>query len=79
MPFRLLIFLFGFGLTVLGLSYIILYLNLLSIGYSFWDYVFFIFKRIECINFLFGVILILVSVFFKGGKNELYLWYYLKF
>ena len=31
MSFKFLIFLFGFGLTVIGLSYIIIYLNLLGI------------------------------------------------
>lgn len=73
MPVRLLIFLFGFGLTVIGLSYVVLYLNLLSIGYNFLDYVNFIIRRIECLNLLFGISLMLGSIFFKGGKDELYL------
>ena len=61
MSFKFLIFLFGFGLTVIGLSYIIIYLNLLSIGYNFFEYVNFIIRRIECLNFVFGVILMIVS------------------
>ena len=73
MPLRFLIFLFGFGITVIGLSYIILYLNLLTIGYNFFEYVNFIIRRIECINFLIGIILMLLSIFIKGGKNELHL------
>ena len=73
MPLRFLIFLIGFGLTVIGLSYIILYLNLFTIGYNFLEYVKFIIRRIECLNFVVGVLLILLSIFYRGGKNELYL------
>lgn len=73
MPLRILIFLFGFGLTVIGLTYIIIYLNLLEIGYNFFEYVNFIIKRIECLNLLIGVSLMTFSIFYKGGKNELYL------
>ena len=73
MPLRFLVFLVGFGLTVVGLMYIIVYLNLLVIGYNFFEYVNFIIRRIECLNFIIGIILILVSLFFKGGKNELYI------
>ena len=73
MPFRFLLFLFGFGLSVIGLTYIILYLNLFTIGYNFKEYVKFIIRRIECINLIFGILLMLISIFFKGGKNELYL------
>lgn len=76
MPLRILIFLFGFGLTVIGLTYIIIYLNLLSIGYNFLEYVKFIIRRGECLNLLLGIILMLLSIFVKGGKNELYIWYY---
>lgn len=73
MPLRFLIFLIGFGLTIIGLSYIIFYLNLFTIGYNFLDYVKFIIRRIECLNFIVGVLLIILSIFYKGGKNELYL------
>lgn len=73
MSFKFLIFLFGFGLTVIGLSYIIIYLNLLSIGYNFFEYVNFIIRRIECLNFIFGILLMIISVFIGGKNNELYL------
>ena len=64
-------FLFGFGLTIIGLIYIILYLNLLTIGYNFLEYVYFIIKRIECWYSIIGIIIMLISL--KGGKNELYI------
>lgn len=73
MPLRFLVFLFGFGLTVIGLTYIVIYLNLLSLGYNFLEYVKFIIKRVECLNMIFGIILMMLSIFFKGGKDELYL------
>lgn len=73
MSLKFLIFLFGFGLAVIGLSYIIIYLNLLSIGYNFFEYVNFIIRRIECLNFIFGVIFMTVSSFIGGKNNELYL------
>ena len=69
MSFKFLIFLFGFGLTVIGLSYIIIYLNLLSIGYNFFDYVNFIIRRIECLYSIIGIIIIIISIFWPGGKR----------
>ena len=67
---RSFIFLFGFGLSVISLSYIIIYLNLLTIGYNFLDYVHFIIRRVECLNLLSGLVLIILSMI-NGGKNEL--------
>lgn len=66
------LFLFGFGLTVIGCVYIIVYLNLLSIGYNFLEYVNFIIRRLECLNALFGIIIMTISMTI-GGKNELYI------
>ena len=79
MPFRFLLFLIGFGFTIIGFSYVILYLNLLTIGYNFFEYVNFIIRRLECLILVLGIILMLISILYKGGKNELYLWYYIKF
>lgn len=78
MTFRILMFLFGFGLTVISLSYVILYLNLLSLGYNFADYVKFISKRVECLNVFVGILIMIITSI-NGGKDELYLWYYYKF
>lgn len=66
------LFLFGFGLSVISLSFIIIYLNLLTIGYNFIDYVNFIIRRFECINLFTGFIIVFIS-FKIGGKNELYI------
>lgn len=70
---RIFVFLIGFGLTVIGCVYIISYLNLLTLGYSFLEYVQFIMKRLECWYALIGMIIILLDLYIPGGKNELYL------
>ena len=70
MLFKIFVFLLGFGLTVIGFVYIVSYLNLLSIGYNFFDYVNFIIRRFECLNALLGIILMILSTCI-GGKYEL--------
>jgi len=73
---RIFFFLFGFGLMVVGFTYIILYLNLLSVGYNFLEYVNFIFSRVECYFVVVGLVILILSMFIKGEKEyELYLWY----
>lgn len=70
---RILAFLLGYALTLIGLIYIISYLNILSIGYNFLYYVNFIVRRIECLYFLFGLTLMTIAIYIPGGKNELYI------
>lgn len=70
MLLRIFIFLLGYALTIIGLIYIISYLNLLELGYNFLEYVNFIIRRIECIYLIIGIILIILSI---GGKYELYI------
>lgn len=65
-------FLIGFGLSVIGNTYIISYLNYLTIGYNFKEYVNFIIRRPECLLAILGLIMITLSIY-KGDKNELYL------
>ena len=66
---RIFFFLIGFGFTVVGNVYIISYLNLLTIGYNFLDYVNFIIRRIECLYSIIGIIIIIISIFWPGGKR----------
>ncbi len=74
MGLRIFSFLFGFGLATIGLLYVISYLNLLTIGYNFLEYVNFIIRRKECLNTLWGFIFIVLSLYWKRGeKNELYI------
>lgn len=69
MATRIFIFLLGFGLSVIGFMYIISYLNLLVIGYSFLEYLQFIGKRLECIMALIGLLMITFAIF-KGGERH---------
>lgn len=67
-------FLIGFGFLLIGNIYIISYLNLLTIGYNFIEYVKYIIRRPECLIALLGIIIICVAItLFGGNKNELYL------
>lgn len=71
---RIFFFLMGFGLMLIGLSFIILYLNLMTIGYNFLNYVNFISRRIECYYSIIGLIIMVLSISIKGDKkNEFYL------
>ena len=71
---RFFFFLMGFGFTVIGCSFIILYLNLTTMGYNFINYVNFIIRRIECYFSIIGLIVMFFSIWIKGDKkNELYL------
>jgi len=66
---RIFFFLFGFGLMTIGFVYLILYLNILTIGYNFTYYVNFISRRIECYFSIIGFIILNLSIYIKGDKN----------
>ena len=68
---RIFFFLLGFGLSVIGFTYIIGYLNLLTMGYSFLEYLGFILKRSECIIAIIGFLLITFSIFKGENKNDI--------
>ena len=69
---RLFFFLVGFGLTVIGSIYIISYLNLLSIGYNFFEYVHYVIRHIECLNALAGIIIMFFALK-KKKKNDIHI------
>ena len=68
---RLSLFLIGFGLSTIGFVYIITYLNYLSVGYSFLEYLKLIFTRFECLLAVIGIILISLVVLTKGDKYDI--------
>lgn len=71
---RIFFFLVGFALLVIGNTFILLYLNLLTLGYNFSFYVNFITRRIECYYAPLGFLIILLTIITKGDKkHELYL------
>lgn len=67
---KIFLFLIGFGLMLLGLSTLILYINLFSFGYNFKEYINFIVKLPELYYFIIGFFLVNLSIFYKGEKNE---------
>lgn len=70
---RILCFLIGFGLAIIGFMYIIMYLNYLEIGYTYLEYLELISTRFECLLAIIGILIISLVVFLKGGKNDLHL------
>ncbi len=70
--FKALLYIFGLIFTSIGLFFIIIYLNLLTVGYSFWDFVKFISRRIETWLFIIGIACIILSLE-RRIKNELLL------
>ena len=68
---RIFFFLVGFALLVIGLTFSILYLNLLTIGYNFSFYVNFIIRRVECYYTIIGSIIIILTLTFSKVKRRL--------
>lgn len=64
--YRLFFLVFGFFISVIGMSYIITYLNLISLGYSYIDYLKFIFTRFECLITFIGLFIIIIDIYMKG-------------
>lgn len=67
---RVFFFLLGFGLMVIGCSFIILYLNLTTMEYNFLEYVNFIIRRVECYFSIIGFIIIILSIALKGDYGK---------
>lgn len=66
---RFFLFLLGLSLMVIGFTFMIIYLNLLSFGYSIGEYLVYIMTRIECIIVIVGLIMVILSLFRKEKKH----------
>ena len=60
--FEIAFFLLGFGLSIIGFIYIITYLNYLTIGYSWIQYIHIIVTKLECLLSLIGLGIILIII-----------------
>jgi hypothetical protein len=69
MIFRLFLFLIGFGVAVAGGVSTIAYLNLLTTGHGFAEYLLFITRRIECYLFPLGVSIIWMSIYLPPSRH----------
>ena len=54
---------------VIGMSYIIVYSNLLTFGYTFKEYLEYLISRYECLYFIIGLLIIIVIIF-RREKNS---------
>lgn len=66
MLFKFLTLIIAILLTGFSLTFIIIYINLLSIGYTFINYVNYISRRWECLLIIPGVLLIIYAL--RKGK-----------
>ena len=67
---RIILFLLGFGFSVIGFMYMILYLNLFTLDYTLKDYLLFVFSRSECILGIVGFFVVTFTIFYKGDKKR---------
>jgi len=70
--FKILLYFVGVILISIGMFFTIIYLNVLSMGYSFLEFVKFISRKLECWLLIVGIILIIISLE-RWIKNELLL------
>lgn len=75
--FKLILYLLGILFTSVGIFFTILYLNLLTMGYSFLEFGKFISSKIEFWFIIIGIIFIVLSLE-RWIKNELLLRHNLK-
>ena len=73
MFYKVFMFLTGFIFTVIGFTFIIVYSNFMSMGYSFLEYLKYVCTKFECLIGVIGIILILVSLYRKEGKYDLHI------
>ena len=59
---RLFLLLLGIIISSIGLTFIILYLNLISIGYSLIDYLKYILTNFYSLLFIVGIIIIYIAI-----------------
>lgn len=68
---KIFLLLLGIIMVSCSLFFIIVYLNLINMGYDFKEYFLFICKRVECLIMIPGIIIIILVL--RKDKNEIYL------
>jgi len=68
---KIFLLLLGIILVSYSLFFIIVYLNIMSMGYNFLGYLLFICKRIECLLIIPGILIIIYVL--RKDRNEIYL------
>lgn len=62
MILKLFCLIIGINICAISLMFCLIYLNLLTFGFSFWGYIKFIFSRLEILMFIIGLLLIYISI-----------------
>lgn len=70
MMFRIFLYIIGFGIAVAGGISTVAYLNYLTIGHTYMDYLLFISTRVECYLLPVGIILIWLSIYYPPWSND---------
>lgn len=68
--YRMFCLLVGFGFTISGGVSMIMYLNLLTTGYSYKEYTQFLMTRMECYLFIVGLLLIAIAIYFPSRNKK---------
>ncbi len=68
MLLRIISFIIGFILSSISLTFIILYLNIISLGYSFLNFLSFIIRKWELYLLFIGIILMILA--FRKDKKR---------
>lgn len=67
---KLFIMLIGYIFMIIGLTYIIIYFNLFTFGYTIKEYLVFILKSFQCNIFIMGFLIDVIILFtWKGNKK----------
>lgn len=68
---RLMMFLLGFGLSIIGFIYIITYLNYLTVGYTWNEYMHLLLTKPECLLALIGMFILCIVIFARRNDNDI--------
>ena len=71
MLLRIVLYFSGIFFCSIGSMFVVIYLNLLNMGYNFREYVHFIIVKPECIILFLGIFNIYLALKRKGKKNGL--------
>ncbi|WP_026690198.1 hypothetical protein [Alteribacter aurantiacus] len=68
--FRIVVLLVGFGFSVLGGIAFVAYLNLFTVGFTVAKYLLFMAFRPESYLFIFGVLMVWLSLYYPEKKED---------
>jgi len=67
---RVLVMFFGYILMVLGITYILIYMNLFTFGYTIKEYLLFLFTRYECYFLLVGFMIEVICLVYRKDAKK---------